>query len=144
MTFWYAYLFIVVPLVIMMAVAMWPPCWWQWAALLVGPLVTTLAVAEVPVIPSIGWLATIGVAYAFLLVPPVLPWRRRWGRWSIPATVLLICALLAAAARFEAAVLFYLGLPALFSIGALVVMVLTLLHRRNSASAPVPPTVGEQ
>lgn len=134
MTFWYAYVAVVVPLVIVMVIAVWRPRFWQWTSLLIGPLITALATAEVPGIRQIGWPATVGVVYAFLLVPPLLPWRRRWARWAIPAIVLLTCGFLTAVAQFEVSILFFLGFPALLSLGVLVVLlVLTLLHRRDGA-----------
>jgi len=132
LTFWSAYLAVVAPLVIVMAFAMWRPRWWQWAFLLVGPFCTTLAAAEVPGVGQVGWPASIGVAYAFLLVPAVLPWRRRWARWAISAIVLLDCGFLAAAAGFGLPSLVYLGLPALLSLAVLAtLLVSTLVERRT-------------
>ena len=135
MTFWSAYLGVVGPLVVVMGCAMWAPRWWQWAGLAAGPLVTVLAAADVAWVQPLGWLATVGVGYAFLLVPPLLPWRRPWARWTMPATVLLLCSILAAAAGFDAVTLFFLGLPALLSLGVLVVLlVLTRADRRRRTS----------
>ena len=127
MTFWYAYLVVVVPLVVVMVIALWWPRWWQWTSVLIGPLITALAAAEAPGIRQTGWPATIGVAYAFLLVPPLLPWRRRWARWAIPAIVVLICGFLTAVAQFEVSILFFLGFPALLSLAVLLVLLVQTL-----------------
>ena len=135
MTFWYAYLGIVGSLVLVMACAMWTPRWWQWACLAAGPLITVLAVADVVWVQPLGWLATIGVAYTFLVVPPLLPWRRRWAAWAVPALVVILCSVLAVAAQCDPAALFFFGLPALLSLGVLVVLlVLTRVDRRRRAS----------
>lgn len=78
-----------------------------------------------------GWPATIGVGYAFLLVPPVLPWRRRWSSRAVPASVLVICGVLALAAGFDPIGLFILCFPVILALGILVLtLVVTLLGRR--------------
>jgi hypothetical protein len=130
-----AYLVVVVPLVVVMLAAVWRPRVWQLIATFVGPTVTALAFAEAPLVGRLGWLASVGVLYAFLVVPPVLPWRRRWARRAVPSIVLLLCGVLLAAADGDAAAALYLGLPMLVSVGALAVLVVDRRTQREPVTS---------
>lgn len=147
MTFVGAYLVVVLPLVVVMLAAVWRPRAWQVVAILAGPTVTALAFAEAPLVGRLGWLASVGVLYAFLVVPPVLPWRRRWARPAVPTVVLLLCGVLLAAADGNAAAVLYLGLPTLVSVGALAVLVVDRRTQRVLVTSPQregssPPSTG--
>ncbi len=141
-----AYLLVVAPLVVLIFAAVWRPRVWQLLTILAGPTISALAIAGAPLLDYLGWLATLGVPYAFLVVPPVLPWRRRWPRWAVPSTVLLICGVLILAAEGAVAMIYILGPPALLSVGALLVSVIDQwLWKKNapptpalSAAAPSP------
>lgn len=126
------YLLVVVPLVGVATAAVWVPRPWQAGLLLGGPALSALAWAGVPGVELLGWLAVFGVPYALLVVLPVLPWRRRWARTTVPGTVLAVCAVLVAVARAEVSVVFYLALPASLAVGALVVAAST----RRTGSHP--------
>lgn len=129
-----AYLLVMAPLLVVMTAAVWRPRWWQLLLLGAGPALTAAASAEVPGVDALGWLSGIGVALATLVVAPVLPWRRGWARGAVPATVLAVCAVLVVAAEGEAAVGFYLGLPVLLAVGALLVEAERRWRARRGAS----------
>ena len=114
-----AYLLAVLPVTAVVLGATWPPRWWHVALLAAGPALTALAVAGVAPFDRLGWIATVGVAVAFLLVPPILPWRRRWARSAVPAVVLAVSGALVALAGGEPAVALYLAPPVLVALGAL-------------------------
>lgn len=134
MTGAWAHLLVMAPLLVVMTAAVWRPRWWQLLLLGAGPALTAAAIAGVPGVDELGWVSTIGVAIASLVVAPVLPWRRHWARWAVPATVLAVCAALVVAAEGEAAVRFYLALPALLAVGALLVEVERRWRARREAA----------
>lgn len=56
------------------------------------------------------------VLFAVLLVLPVVPWRRLWARWVVPAGVLAVCVVVAAVQGSA----FFVVFPAMAAVGALV------------------------
>ncbi|WP_299444377.1 hypothetical protein [uncultured Phycicoccus sp.] len=137
MTLLIAYLVVVVPLGLLALAAVWRPRPWQVALILAGPLVSALAVVGVSPAKDLGWVATIGVGYLFLVVLPVLPWSREWARTAMPLVVLAISGLLVGLAQGSPAILVVVALPATLSLGALVVAALSRRDRRRRAVAQV-------
>jgi hypothetical protein len=136
MTFELGYALAVVPVLVVVTAAVWVPRFWQAALVLAGPLTTLATVHEVWPFTYLGWWGGGGVAYAVLTVPSLLPWRRRWARLAVPCTVLAVCAVFVAVAAGELPVVFYLGLPALCAVGALVVAFLSGRCRASAVLAP--------
>lgn len=132
MTFTLAYLLAVVPVLAVVAAAVWPPRPGPIALIVAGPLITLAAVLGIRPFDSLGWLASIGVPYALLTVAPAVPWRRPWARVAVPGTVLAVCAGFAVLAEGEPAVLFYAALPVIVALSALAV---ALLSRRRTPVA---------
>ncbi|GGK41322.1 hypothetical protein GCM10010124_37730 [Pilimelia terevasa] len=120
LNFIFIYVLAVVPVLVVAAVAVWPPRPWQVALVLAAPLITLAAVLGVPLFENLGWLSTIGVPYAVLTVAPALPWRRWWASLAVPGTVLMVCAIFVIVAEALPEVLFYLALPTFLALGAIV------------------------
>lgn len=69
--------------------ALWRPRRAQVLLLLACPVVSfVLAMRLVPGLDGIGWLGTV-LPYVWLVVLPLVPWRRRWARVAIPLVVLV-------------------------------------------------------
>jgi hypothetical protein len=118
-----AYALTVGAVTLAVVIATWPPRPWPALLLSAGPVVSVLAVAEVWPFDLIGWIAVLGVAYLYLVAPPLIPWRRRWARYLVPATCLFVCAgLVIFGGGLVMAV--YLALPILCAAGAIIVAVL--------------------
>lgn len=126
------YLLVVGPLVGLSLAAVRPPGPAHLVLLLGGPVLAAAAAGGVPGVERLGWVAVIGIPYAYLLVLPVLPWRRRWARVAIPAVVLVDVGLAVAVGRADAPVLFFAAFPAC---AALVGLVVAARSRRPLGSA---------
>ncbi|HEY6798018.1 MAG TPA: hypothetical protein VI248_25360 [Kineosporiaceae bacterium] len=131
------YLLIVVTVLVLAAAATWPPRPWQTAPILAGPVVLAGTLAGIWPFPHLGWVGNIGVSYAVLVVAPALPWGRPSARLSVPCAVLAGCVALAAAARWNFVVVFYLSLPALLALGALGVALLNRRRPAGNSSSPM-------
>lgn len=136
-TFILGYLAVVVPLVAMAVAALWPPRWWQVALLVGGPVLSGLSVLEVAGLQGLGWIAVFGIPYAYLIVLPLVPWRRAWARVAVPLTVIAVVGLFVGLAGFEVAVVFYLAMPFVAAVVGLVIGAVSRLDRR-AASHPEP------
>lgn len=132
MNFVAIYLLVVLPMTLVVLLAVGWPRPWQVVLLLLGPAVTGLAVAGAEPFALLGWIAAFGVPYLYLLVPPMLPWRRPWARVAVPVTTLVLCAALALLMGVEVA-FFYLAFPLLAALGALVVDAVNRHDRRVAA-----------
>lgn len=114
------YLLVVGTISLVIAIAAWPLRPQLVLLLLTGPAISALAAREVWPFRILGWIAVLGVAYLYLLLPPLIAWRRRWARYLVPAACLSACAgLVAFGGGWVMAV--YLTLPILCAGGALVV-----------------------
>ncbi len=136
----YLYLLIVVPLTLFATAAVWVPRPWQWVLLYGGPLVTLLGVNGVPGFDRLGWVAVFGIPWAYLVVLPLLPWRREWVRTVLPVTVLTLVVFIVGISRADVAVTFYLAFPA---VAALVGLGGTVLSRRQRRKAASPGRVAD-
>ncbi|WP_147065471.1 hypothetical protein [Terrabacter aerolatus] len=103
-------------LALVMTAATWRPTAGQGALLITGPLVTVAALVG-PAWGVLGLLGIVVVPFGYLLVPAVLPWSRPWASWAVPATVVVDCAILAAAPRIEGRLF---TLPLIFALVAMV------------------------
>lgn len=111
--------------------AAWPPRPWLVAVLIAGPAIGVLALYEVWPLVLLGWLPVLGVAYLYLLIPPLLPWRKRWASLGVPGVVMILCVILAMSGG--PAVATYLLLPFVASATAPIVAV---TNRRSTATRP--------
>jgi hypothetical protein len=91
--------------------AVWPPAWWQAGLLGLLPAAFAAVALDVPIARTAGWLISILGPLALLLVLPVVPWRRTWARWAVPASVALVLVAIAVAARGDGPILVILSLP---------------------------------
>lgn len=132
------YLAAVVPLVAVAVAALWPPRWWQMALLVGGPVLSGLSVLEVAGLQYLGWIAVFGIPYAYLIVLPLVPWRRAWARVAVPLTVITVVGLYVGLARFEVGVTFYLAMPFVAAVVGLVLGAVPRRDWRRTAGHPEP------
>jgi hypothetical protein len=120
-----AYLLAVVPILAVVVAAVWPPRLWAVALIAAGPLITLAAVLGIPPFEFLGWLPSLGVPYAVLTIPPLIPWRRLWAARAVPGVALTVWIIFIALGH-NAPAAFICGPPAL---AALVALVLALARR---------------
>ena len=138
MNFFLGYFAVIVPLVAVAVAALWPPRWWQVALQVSGPVLTGLAALEVAGFDYLGWIAVLGIPYAYLIVMPLVPWRRDWARVAMPVIVMAVVGIIVGLARFEVAVVFYLAMPFAAAVLGLVLLAVSRRDRRRAAGHPDP------